>query len=47
MKRIHLVGIGAGFGNSAIYFVHALSFGYGSKLVQDGEMTMGNMFRYL
>lgn len=45
MKRIHLIGLGAGWGNSAIYFLHALSFGYGAKLVENGEMDIGRMFK--
>lgn len=45
MCHVHLGGIGAGIANSTLYFLHCASFGYGSKLVRDGEMKFDYVFR--
>jgi hypothetical protein len=44
--QLHLVAIGAGLANSMMYFLHCASFVYGSKLVEEGEMTYDKVFRY-
>lgn len=45
MRRVHIVGIGAGIANSMMYFLHCANFGYGSKLVRDGEVQFDYVFR--
>jgi len=46
MYHLHLVGIGAGLANSMMYFLHCASFVYGAKLVENGDMTYNEVFRY-
>lgn len=38
--------IGYGISNSLLYFVHIATFIYGSTLVESGEMTVEQVFRY-
>ncbi|CAF3938442.1 unnamed protein product [Rotaria sordida] len=45
MYHLHRVGLGAAIANSVIYFLHCATFSYGSKLVNDKEMTYDNVFR--
>ncbi len=45
MYRLHFVAIGAGIGNSMLYFLHCASFAYGSRLVHNGEMRFDLVFR--
>ena len=45
MCRVHLVGVGAGIANSVMYFLHSANFGYGSRLVKDGEVRFDHVFR--
>ncbi|CAF3949500.1 unnamed protein product [Rotaria sordida] len=47
MCRLHLIGIGAGVVNSAIYFVYMATFSYGNKLVKDGDMKFDEVIRIL
>jgi len=46
MFHLHLVAIGAGIANSMMYFLIGANFAFGSKLVQEGEMTFDQVFRY-
>ncbi|CAF3842426.1 unnamed protein product, partial [Rotaria sp. Silwood1] len=43
--QLHLVGLGAAIANSIMYFLHSATFSYGSKLVDNHEMTFDNVFR--
>ena len=45
MCHLHFVALGAGIGQSAMYFLHSAAFGYGSKLIDDGEMTYEQVYR--
>jgi hypothetical protein len=45
MCLLHVMAIGAGLAQSMMYFLHAANFAYGSKLVQDQEMTFDKVFR--
>lgn len=38
--------VGYGISNSLLFFVHVATFTYGSKLVESGEMTVEQVFRY-
>jgi hypothetical protein len=44
--QLHLVALSAALANSISFFLHCTSFVYGSKLVNDGEMTFDGVFRY-
>jgi hypothetical protein len=46
MCQLHKVALGAAIANSVVYFVHCCNFVYGSKLVEDAEMTYEEVFRY-
>ena len=45
MCHLQLLAIVASVANSTGYFVHCVNFGYGSKLVQNGEMQFDHVFR--
>lgn len=45
MYRLHLIAIGAAIANSIMYFLHSASFSYGSRLVENGEMTFDKVYR--
>ena len=45
MCRLHLLALGAGIANSMFYFIHAANFGYGSQLVENGEMRFDQVLR--
>jgi hypothetical protein len=47
MCRMHLLALGAGLSNSALYFIHCANFAYGSKLVVSGEMRFDHVVRYV
>ncbi|UJR11965.1 hypothetical protein I4U23_016143 [Adineta vaga] len=45
LSKIHLRAIGYGISNSLIFFLHITTFTYGSKLVENGEMNVDQVFR--
>jgi hypothetical protein len=45
MCHLHLLAIGAGVGNSVMYFLQCTTFAYGSQLVQDNEIKFDDVFR--
>ncbi|CAF1068198.1 unnamed protein product [Adineta steineri] len=45
MCRLHMIALGAAVANSLIFFIIAVTFSYGSVLVQKGEMTFQNVYR--
>ncbi|UJR07170.1 hypothetical protein I4U23_011458 [Adineta vaga] len=45
LPKIHLRAIGYGISNSLIFFLHIATFTYGSKLVENNEMTVDEVFR--
>jgi hypothetical protein len=45
LGRIHLQSIGTALANSLMFFIHAAAFGYGSVLVENGEMNPLYVFR--
>ncbi|CAF4419539.1 unnamed protein product, partial [Rotaria magnacalcarata] len=45
MIKIQIQSLGTGLANSIMFFIHAASFGYGSVLVENGEMEAPLVFR--
>ncbi|CAF3440869.1 unnamed protein product [Rotaria sp. Silwood1] len=45
MIKIQLQSVGTGLANSLMFFIHAAAFGYGSVLVENGEMKAPLVFR--
>lgn len=45
MLKIQLQAIGTALANSLMYFIHAAAFGYGSVLVENGEINPVYVFR--
>lgn len=45
MIKIQLQCVGTAFANSLMFFIHAAAFGYGSYLVENGEMEAPLVFR--
>ena len=45
MCQLHLIALGAAIANSIMFFVHAATFAYGSKLVEADEMEFYGVFR--
>ncbi|CAF2533632.1 unnamed protein product [Rotaria sp. Silwood2] len=43
--KIQIQSVGTGLANSIMFFIHAAAFGYGSVLVENGEMTAPLVFR--
>lgn len=43
--KIQLQSIGTAIANSLMYFIHAAAFGYGSVLVENGEINPVYVFR--
>ncbi|CAF3578851.1 unnamed protein product [Rotaria sordida] len=43
--KIQLQSFGTGLANSIMFFIHAAAFGYGSVLVENGEMEAVRVFR--
>jgi hypothetical protein len=43
--KIQLQSIGTAIANSLMFFIHAAAFGYGSVLVENGEMNPIYVFR--
>jgi hypothetical protein len=46
MCQLHKVALGAAIANSLVYFLNCVNFAYGSKLVEDRDMTYEEVFRY-
>lgn len=45
MKKVQFQALGTALANSLMYFIHAAAFGYGSVLVENGEMNPIYVFR--
>ncbi|CAF1189276.1 unnamed protein product [Adineta ricciae] len=45
LPKIHMRAIGYGISNSLIFFLHITTFTYGSKLVENNEMSVDQVFR--
>ena len=45
MFKLQLVSLGVALANSLMFFIHAGTFGYGSLLVEQGEMESILVFR--
>ncbi len=43
--KIQMQAIGTAIANSLMFFIHAATFGYGSVLVENGEMNPIYVFR--
>ncbi len=43
--RAHLTALGTALTQSSVYFLQCACFGYGSKLVENGEITYSQMYR--
>ncbi|UJR22125.1 hypothetical protein I4U23_025189 [Adineta vaga] len=45
VKRIHLLALGDAISTSLSYFIQCASFGYGSKLMENGELGFNEVYR--
>lgn len=45
MCRMHLTSISAAMTNSIVFFLNCTCFGYGAKLVGNGEIDYAAVFR--
>ncbi|CAF3747797.1 unnamed protein product [Rotaria sordida] len=45
MLYLHYISFANALANSLMFFIHAASFGYGVKLIQDKDMTFDSVFR--
>ncbi len=43
--KIQLESIGTAIANSLMFFIHAVAFGYGAVLVENGEMDPISVFQ--
>ena len=47
MKKAHVFGISFSFTMSLVFFTHAAVFYFGAYLIEQGELTFTNMFKYV